>query len=114
MDPDIDLALPPLSIQTLVENAVRHGILRRSGGGTIRLLIKDSGCSIRIAVGDNGVGMSKDEPREILHMDSGSSQGIGLQNTNRRLIQTYGRGLNMESIPDQGTTIVFTIPKSES
>ncbi|MFC6231175.1 ATP-binding protein [Paenibacillus allorhizosphaerae] len=111
IDPDIHFELPPLSIQPLVENAVRHGILKRSRGGTIRIRIMDHANSAEISICDDGIGMKEEKRNQILDKPLDTSHGIGLRNTDRRLKQLYGEGLEVHSAPDQGTTIVFRIPK---
>ncbi len=105
--------LPPLSIQTLVENAVNHGVLQRIQGGEVTIIITESRDSIEICITDNGVGMSEDKVKQLLDMDMRHHNGIGLQNTNRRLKQMYGqhRGLRIESTLGQGTKVSFNVPK---
>jgi two-component system sensor histidine kinase ChiS len=107
-----DLQIPPLSIQPLVENAIRHGILKHSRGGTIRIGIVASGEDVEISVQDDGPGMDPDLvdsmllDRLTIHHDR---TGIGLRNTNRRLKQLYGKGLRIESVIGQGTRISFLV-----
>ncbi|MNI01860.1 Autoinducer 2 sensor kinase/phosphatase LuxQ [compost metagenome] len=105
-----DLQLPPLSIQPIVENAVRHGVLKRSQGGQIHIRILNQGTHTEVTVSDNGVGMDEAKLRQLLTSESALKRGIGLRNTDRRLRQMYGNGLQIQSYPDQGTTITFTIP----
>lgn len=111
VDADIQLLLPPLTIQPLVENAVRHGILSRSQGGTVHIQITDHTDNTEISIADNGVGMDEAKVRYLFDSTSNIRRGIGLLNTDRRLKQMYGNGLTIESTPDQGTTISFVIPK---
>lgn len=110
IEPDIRLLLPPLSIQPLVENAVKHGILSRSSGGTIHIRIARQHHSTLIEVEDNGKGMEKDEVLQLLSPLRQGEGGIGLSNTNRRLTQLYGRGLSISSKPNERTTVSFVIP----
>ncbi|ANY67618.1 hypothetical protein BBD42_14885 [Paenibacillus sp. BIHB 4019] len=105
------LRIPPLSIQPLVENAVRHGVLARSSGGSVRIRLKEYGDYIEIAIIDNGVGMEEEKVRNVLEQSRG---GIGLRNTDRRLKQLYGKGLRIESTEKQGTFVSFTVPKSSA
>ncbi|MBE1442410.1 ATP-binding protein [Paenibacillus sp. OAS669] len=108
---DETLLLPPLSIQPLVENAVRHGIQSRARGGTIRIRIDRKGDCILIEVQDDGKGMKADDIRMALDPTKKKEWGgIGLTNTNRRLKQMYGSGLMIQSLADQGTTVSFEIP----
>ncbi|MBD3920980.1 response regulator [Paenibacillus sp. PR3] len=109
---DLQFLLPPLSIQTLVENAVKHGILQRARGGTIVIRIEDDSDNVNIFISDDGVGMSEDKLRQVLS-PTGGDRGIGLTNTNRRLKQFYGSGLQIQSAPGEGTTVRFQIPNKQ-
>lgn len=111
LDENLHFLLPPLSIQTLVENAVNHGILPRSRGGRITIQITDANHHIDISIIDNGVGMNETDIRRVLEAPSAGDAGIGLRNTDRRLKQLYGRGLHVHSVPEQGTTVTFQLPK---
>lgn len=111
IDENLKLQIPPLSIQPLVENAIRHGILKRLRGGTILIRISDLGDYAEIAVIDDGVGMEEDTLRHLLDTKHPWKSGIGLLNTDRRLKQIYGNGLQIQSKPDQGTTVSFTVFK---
>ncbi|WP_438349568.1 ATP-binding protein [Paenibacillus sp. FA6] len=108
---DITIELPPLSIQPLVENAVRHGVLTRTRGGMITITISENDGYVEISIMDNGVGMDEQKLNSILDSRSHQKKGIGLLNTDRRLKQIYGRGLLIRSISGEGTTVSFTIPK---
>ncbi|WP_261305245.1 ATP-binding protein [Paenibacillus andongensis] len=111
LEANLQFALPPLTIQTLVENSVIHGIMRRTQGGTIHIRIMSTEESFEISIRDNGVGMGKERIQRLFANSSDISMGIGLRNTDRRLKQLYGKGLQIQSIPDQGTTVSFQIPK---
>lgn len=104
--------LPPLSIQPLVENAIKHGILVRASGGTIIIQIKEFPDLVEIQITDDGVGMTEERVQDLLQGNSGKERGIGLLNTDRRLKQLYGHGLNIQSVLNHGTTISFIIPKN--
>jgi len=108
---NLNFFLPPLSIQTLVENAVTHGILKRAAGGEIFIRISETVNEIDILVKDNGVGMKEEKVADILL--NPISKGIGLRNTNRRLKQMYGKGLIIQSSIGKGTFVSFQIPKKE-
>ncbi|WP_412761577.1 ATP-binding protein [Paenibacillus chibensis] len=103
--------LPPLSIQPLIENAVKHGLLSRERGGTVLLRIaREPGGFVRVEVKDNGVGIDPDTVVQLLSPSMKGKKGIGLANTHRRLTQLYGRGLSITSNPREGTTVSFIIP----
>ncbi|MBW4083009.1 ATP-binding protein [Paenibacillus sp. S150] len=106
----INPALPPLTLQPLVENAVRHGLLSRSRGGLLGIHIHSRDGFTVYEVRDNGKGMSAEQVSHLLDSSRKPSGGIGLHNTNRRLTQLYGRGLSIQSKPGQGTTVSFMIP----
>jgi two-component system sensor histidine kinase ChiS len=109
----IHFMLPPLSIQTLVENALSHGILRRADGCTVHIRITDDIEYVEISIMDNGVGMDDNKQKGLLESHSDKKRGIGLFNTDQRLKQMYGMGLQLQSTMDQGTTVSFKIPKQE-
>ncbi|MGE7091125.1 hybrid sensor histidine kinase/response regulator [Lysinibacillus sp. NPDC048646] len=112
VDENIDIEIPPISLQTLVENAICHGILKQQGGGTVCIHIKDFSDYVAISVIDDGVGI---EPSTLAELQSGNnptSTGVGLRNTDLRLKRIYGQRLQIKSIPNEGTTITFHIPKN--
>ncbi|MFF2014474.1 ATP-binding protein [Paenibacillus sp. NPDC058177] len=102
--------LPPLTIQPLVENAVRHGLLSQARGGVLKISITRHAREIRIEVTDDGKGMEPDQVVSLLEPSQQGKGGIGLQNTNRRLKRLYGKGLIIQSQPGAGTTVSFAIP----
>ncbi|GIO64232.1 ATP-binding protein [Paenibacillus cineris] len=117
IDPQLSLFIPPLTVQPLVENAVKHGLLSRIQGGTVQIIIRREEDGTRFEVRDNGKGMTPEEVQNLLQPHSTSepsSGGIGLKNTNRRLLQRYGRGLQIESQLGQGTVMSFVIPSKGS
>ncbi|RXZ80249.1 response regulator [Paenibacillaceae bacterium] len=111
VDEDIAIEIPPLSIQPLVENAARHGILKRARGGSILIRIKEGTQEINIEIIDNGVGIDENKLNNLLNRKQSSSSGIGLINTDRRLKKIYGHGLQIKSVLGEGTTVSFVIPK---
>lgn len=111
IEDELSFPIPPLSIQPLVENAIRHGIRKRKSGGIVTIQITDHMSYYAISIHDDGVGMSHDKLNQVLKEQSGHTNGIGISNTNRRLKKLYGEGLSIESVPDQGTTVTFRIPK---
>ncbi|MNW39511.1 Sensory/regulatory protein RpfC [compost metagenome] len=108
---NISIWLPPLSIQTIVENAVSHGILPRSSGGTVKITFKDEPKHIDVIIQDNGIGMSKEKLDKLLDDHTYHTKGIGLKNTDRRLNQIFGQGLKIVSRSGEGTSVSFRIPK---
>ncbi|WP_219640672.1 ATP-binding protein [Cohnella sp. CFH 77786] len=104
------LLIPPLSIQPLVENAVYHGIMKRSRGGVITINITHDADFSEITIADNGVGISEEAVNQILNPVSAKRKGVGVHNTDRRLKRLYGTGLLIRSTPAKGTTVSFRIP----
>lgn len=108
------LLVPPLSIQPLVENAVRHGVLKRQRGGQIVIRIAEDAGHVEVCVEDDGAGMDESTLDKLLERSvprSGGRSGIGLINTDRRLKQLYGQGLFIESRPGLGTKVTFRVMK---
>lgn len=108
--------LPPLVLQPLVENAVRHGLLPKENGGTVSLNVHIEGDSLNILVRDDGNGISSFKLRDILegNQDERAETGLGLKNVHLRLLGLYGQGLLIESTLGKGTTISFRVPTSGS
>ncbi|MEC2556996.1 ATP-binding protein, partial [Bacillus cereus] len=94
----------------LVENAVRHGILKKAKGGSIHIKIESVSGFINISIADDGIGMSDEKIKEILVKKPNQKQGIGLLNTDARLKQLYGTGLEIKSELGKGTIVSFQLP----
>lgn len=109
IDQSIDISVPILAIQPLVENAIRHGILKKPKGGTVKLTVEKVDEGVAITVEDNGAGISKEKLQEIFHEETACS-GVGLRNIQRRLILYYGQGLDIKSEKDEGTRVTMIIP----
>ncbi|WP_096185803.1 sensor histidine kinase [Evansella halocellulosilytica] len=103
--------LPTLTIQPIVENAIKHGILKQANGGTLEIKVFKKKDYVRVIVKDNGIGMDEKEILSIEDFDSGEFNGVGLVNTNRRLIKDFGTGLNIKSKVGVGTVVAFNITK---
>ena len=98
-----DFSIPALTIQPIVENAVKHGILQRDKGGTVNVRIYETDTCYCVCVKDNGVGFDVDEINQTNH--------IGLRNIKSRLEAMCGGILHIESIIGVGTKITVEIPK---
>jgi two-component system, LytTR family, sensor kinase len=109
---DIQLKLPSLLIQPLVENAVVHGILKQKGPGSVTISIKDEEDKIRVSVRDTGKGIEQ-EVIDRLHQGKVSSKQIGLSNVHQRVKLIYGTGLVIHRL-NPGTEIYFDIMKEQS
>lgn len=98
--------LPRLIIEPLVENAIRHGILKKKGGGEVRLHVHSVPEGTCVEVFDNGIGMSQEKLADVFNEDSKS---VGLKNIQNRLIRLNGEGLTIESVQMKYTNVSFII-----
>lgn len=98
--------LPRLIIEPLVENAIRHGILKKKGGGEVKLHIFAVPQGICIEVNDNGIGMSREKLAEAFNEDSKS---VGLKNIQSRLLRLNGEGLKIDSVQMEHTKVSFIL-----
>jgi two-component system LytT family sensor kinase len=108
ISPDtLDVVVPSMLLQPLVENSIKHGLARKVGGGriTIKAAVRDRFTIIEVH--DDGLGMSEDRLEHAL------GGGIGLSNVNERLRTIYGANctLKLTSIPGAGTCASVEIPE---
>ncbi|MEV8146637.1 histidine kinase [Arthrobacter sp. NPDC080073] len=110
----LSTVIPFLSLQPLVENAVRHGLEAKEGPGHITICANDSGAFAEVTIEDDGVGIDPEHLRSVL---AGHADGdhVGLRNVDARLRQVYGdeHGLVIETAPGEGTLITMRVPKSQ-
>jgi two-component system, LytTR family, sensor kinase len=110
----LSTVIPFLSLQPLVENAVRHGLEAKEGPGHITIAAHDSGAFAEVTIEDDGVGM---DPVQLQSVLAGHTDGdhVGLRNVDSRLRQVYGddHGLIIETAPGEGTLITMRVPKSQ-
>ncbi|MFC4306959.1 ATP-binding protein [Cohnella boryungensis] len=106
-----DLKIPLLTIQPLVENSIRHGIMKRRSGGKITIRISSFETHAEISVKDDGVGMDERLLQRTSDKPSDSCSTVGLINTDLRLKRRYGKGLQIKSRLGYGTTISFIVYK---
>jgi two-component system LytT family sensor kinase len=114
---DIDETLfscqvPVLTIQPLVENAIKHGILPKSGPGTVQISARRADGEMLIVIRDDGVGIDPHRLAEILKPGVGSGNGVGLSNVHERLKGLFGEeyGLKVVSAPGAGTSVYVRVP----
>jgi two-component system LytT family sensor kinase len=105
----LEAVVPAMSLQPLVENAVRHGVEQRAGTGRIEIAGRTANGDVELKVVDDGTGI---EPDRLSGVISGAGGGIGLSNVDARLRATFGEeyALRIESEPGTGTTVVMTVP----
>jgi sensor histidine kinase YesM len=105
VDPDLDeVPVPPFCLQTLLENAIKHGISPKEAGGTIRVEITRRSGRLIIAVKDNGLGAKADEVQK--------AEGKGLSLLQRRVETLFGEtsSLTWETSPGGGFSAVLSLP----
>ena len=113
MKTNLHFSLPPLTIQPIVENAVRHGSLDSYNSIKIQINLFQDGNDAVIEVTDNGRGIDVNKIQSLLdgNMEDRNS-GVGLLNVNRRLKLRYNRTLKIENISPSGTRVTISIPLS--
>lgn len=114
VDPQVlGVQVPVLVIQPLVENAVKHGLAEKVGGGTVtlRARVDPLGRMTAVTVRDDGVGMDKATLARVL-AGEGREGGVGLRNISERLGSLFGERyrLDVRSAPRQGTTVDLLLP----
>jgi two-component system LytT family sensor kinase len=109
----LDLVVPSMLLQPLIENSIKHGLEPRISGGTVTLRSRVRGGRLLLEVEDDGVGVSPERPLE--NPVSGlvrEGSGIGMRNVRERMEVLYGPDavMEMESRPGRGTRITLEMP----
>ena len=99
-----EFVLPALSVQPLVENAIKHGLMRLETGGTVKIHSYETPTHFCVEVTDDGVGFDTDAPID-------EKKHVGLRNIRGRLKAMVDGDLILESKPGVGTKAVIMIPK---
>ena len=99
-----EFVLPALSVQPLVENAIKHGLMRLETGGTVLIRSYETPTHFCVEVKDDGVGFDTGLPID-------EKKHVGLRNIRGRLKAMVDGDLILESKPDAGTKAVIMIPK---
>jgi two-component system LytT family sensor kinase len=111
----LSVTVPFLVLQPLVENAVKHGLARKPGGGTVTVVAQDNGIDVKISVEDDGVGM---DPDRLADLRDGHRTGahVGIGNINQRMRSVYGEeyALMVETAPGAGMKVELRVPKFSS
>ena len=99
-----DFVLPALSVQPLVENAIKHGLMRLESGGTVLIHSYETPTHFCVEVRDDGVGFDTTLPID-------NKKHVGLRNIRGRLKAMVNGELILTSNPGTGTNAVIMIPK---
>jgi LytS/YehU family sensor histidine kinase len=102
-DPDTRMArVPPLILQPLIENAVRHGLTGATSAFEVRIDAQRCGATLELRVSDNGAGLRAETP----------TFGHGLKNVHSRLAQLHGAqaGVHITQLAPQGTEVCLVLP----
>ncbi|WP_018754343.1 sensor histidine kinase [Paenibacillus terrigena] len=116
----LNIWVPTLTLQPLLENVFVHGIEGMEQGAEIKLAVSYSPGEVRVSISDNGIGMSEEVRQSLLQIDArppvaeakGQSTGLGTRNVFRRLELFYGREdlVDIDSKPGLGTTVLIRLP----
>ncbi len=111
VDPQtLDMLVPSMLLQPLIENCIKHGLSSKVEGGTIRLRTRQSEARLHLTVEDDGVGIPEAKLATLLE------QGIGVSNVNERLKVLFGGDYRMwiDSTPGRGTRIEIEVPELQT
>lgn len=113
IDESINFSIPPLTLQPMVENAIKHGIYPKRGSGKVVFEIVDTGDRYRILIDDDGVGMDKSIYELISSGKAVREDSYGSANVIERMKAAYGERFKMaiRSEKNIGTSVVFEILK---
>ena len=101
-----DFKIPALTVQPIVENAIKHGLMKLQKGGTIHVASYETDSEYRISVEDDGVGFDTDKVLD-------DRKHLGLRNIRERLKVMVNGRLEIESRVGEGTRVLVRIPKEE-
>ncbi len=103
-----DFVIPPLTIQPIAENAIKHGINQRVDGGTLKISSYEKEDNIFVVIEDNGVGFDVNETK-----NDGRSH-VGMNNIKNRLKEMLKAEVTVNSTINSGTVVTIRIPKEEN
>jgi two-component system, LytTR family, sensor kinase len=108
------VTVPFLCLQSLVDNAIRHGIERKAGPGRITIRARQVGADALISVEDDGVGLAPDRVRRLRAGEDRDDRGLGSVDRMIRLAFGDRYGLSVETTPGVGTTVSVRVPVRSS
>ena len=106
----LDMIVPSMLLQPLVENSIKHGLSGKVEGGTIRIRTRRTESKLHLLVEDDGIGIPEARLATLL------DQGIGVSNVNERLKVLFGNQYRMwiDSQPGRGTSIQIEMPEVQT
>ena len=109
----LDYLCNKITLQPIIENAIYHGINGLVDDGEILVSVREDGEDILFTVRDNGSGMTEEQISAIMQKEQSDRAGIGIKNVNDRLKIYFGPayGIQIESEPDEGTSVYIRMPK---
>jgi len=107
IDDDRQCLVPPFILQPIVDNAIRHGVLKRKYGGTVSIVIKKLPHSVQITIKDDGPGMTEEQLDLLLQR---SNKHHSIYKVNRVLKIAGSKGLEVKSTYNEGTIVMMEIP----
>lgn len=105
----LEFRIPALIVQPIVENSIRHGLMKRISGSQVKIFAGIKNSELIITISDDGLGIPPEKLETLLN-NSISTGSVGLKNVNKRLINEYGQGLLINSAAGQGTEVIIRIP----
>ena len=103
----INFSIPPLTVQPLVENAIKHGLTKKASGGTVKITSYDEKKYYVIEIIDDGAGFSTEKKVD-------TSEHVGIENVRNRLRMVSGGTLEIKSKEKVGTRAIIKIPKRKA
>lgn len=109
----LNVVIPFLVLQPLVENAVRHGLAGKQDGGSVAITAADAGAECMLSIEDDGIGMDPQKLRSGAFDSDPDATHIGLSNVDERLRAVFGDdyGLVVETATGAGTKVIVRVPK---
>ncbi|MDF2985480.1 MAG: putative regulator of cell autolysis [Eubacterium sp.] len=105
-----ELPIPPLLLQPLIENSIRHGLFNKIGQGKVSLSITQGDGFVYMVVEDDGVGIGEDQLYRLMNEDGG--KGVGIKNIRKRVGIYSGASFSIDSELDKGTKCKLFLPKA--
>lgn len=106
----VDFSVPSLTVQPLVENAIKHGVTKKAEGGTVKLSTSLEDDCYCVIIEDDGVGFDPENPD---YTPDDNRSHVGLKNVKNRLKTLMNADMIIESAADKGTKITIKIPKEK-